>query len=177
VRIGFQKYPGKIMDSETRYAIIAKLFKKGPLTVKQMADEIGLASTTILRHAEILVSGEMIKEVEVPEEKKNFKREKFYDVTFPIWSLKDQKIMSPIYDKIGEETAEIVKKYLEDLRAKFEKTELREKGWKFEDPDIYWEIMSNSTCTITREVLENQGLKPFPEPTNKWGAKGQETDE
>jgi len=171
------RWPGKLIDGETRNAIITKLFYKGPMTVKQIADEIGLSPTTILRHVEILVGGELLKEVKVPEEEKAFKREKYYDVTFPIWSIADKEKMRPVYESIGEETAAIVRRYLAELRDAFEKTELRGKGWKFDDADIYSHIMSSATCTMPRKALERQGLKPFPEPTsNKWGMHGEEEE-
>ena len=57
VSLGMHKWPPKALDSESRLAIITKLFYNGPMTVKQMADAMGLSSTTVLRHVEILVDG------------------------------------------------------------------------------------------------------------------------
>lgn len=178
VKLTMRTWPGNLIDPETRLAIITKLFHKGPMTVKQLADDIGLSSPTILRHVELLVEGELLKEVQVSEEKKAFKRERYYDITFPIWSVIDQKKMQPFYEKIGEKIAITIKEHIAELRDAFEGTELRGKGWCFDDPDIYYEIMSSATCTIPRKALERHGLKPLPETTsNKWGVFGEEVVE
>ena len=177
VNLGMTKWAGRLLDSETRHAMITRLFYKGPMTAKQMADEVGLSPTTVLRHIEMLVDGDVLKEVEVPEDEKAFKRERYYDVTFPIWSVDDQEKMRPIYEKIGGETAEVVKKHLSELKEAYEKTELCGKGWKFDDPDIYSKVMASATCTLTREVVEKHGLKPIPEEkANKWGMFGEEKE-
>jgi predicted transcriptional regulator len=173
------KWPPKALDSESRLAIITKLFYNGPMTVKQMADAMGLSSTTVLRHVEILVDVEFIKEVQVPDKDKAFKRERYYDVTFPIWSFKDRETMRPVYERIGAETAAAIKKHIDDLKKAFEETELRGKGWEFDDPNIYSYIMSTATCTLTRQIMEKEGLQPILDerPGNKWGVTGYEAEE
>ncbi len=179
VSLAMHRWPPKALDSESRMAIITKLFYNGSMTVKQMADDMGLSSTTILRHVEILLDVEMIKEVQVPDEDKSYKRERYYDVTFPIWSFKDRETMKPVYEKIGAETAIIIKKHLDDLKEAYEQTELRGKGWEFDDPSIYSYIMSTATCTLTRQIMEKHGLKPILDehPDNKWGVTGYEAEE
>ena len=178
VNLGMTRWAGKLLDSETRHAMITKLFYKGPMTAKQMADEVGLSPTTVLRHIEILVDGDMLKEVKIPEDEKAFKRERYYNVTFPIWSIADQETMRPIYEKIGGETAEVVKKHLNELKQAYQKTDLCGKGWKFDDPDIYSKLMASATCTLTREVMVKRGLRPIPEEKgNKWGMFGEERED
>lgn len=49
----------------------------------------------------------------------------------------------------------------------------------FDDPSIYSYIMSVATCTLTRQVMEKQGLKPILDEhaDNKWGPSGHEAEE
>jgi len=153
------------LSSETRQIIINKTYKE-PKTVTQLAKEIGLSQPAIHKHVVDLLREGLIKEAEILESKRVFKREKYYAPTFPVVLTSDLNIPEPILTKITEEIAEIIKKARNQLKISFDKTSLPKRKWVFEDLTffLYKKIMD-----LTREKFEQQGF--FPEIPLKNGEK------
>ena len=100
----------------------------------------------------------LIKEVEVSESERAFKREKYYAPNFPVILKSDMDILEPILKIIVKELAEIVKKNENRLKAGFNKSSLPKKQWAFEDLTFF---LYRKITDLTREKFEREGF--FPE--------------
>jgi DNA-binding transcriptional ArsR family regulator len=99
----------EVLADATRKAIMVLLSLKGPMTNKQMADELDLSPSTISAHIEKLSKGGVVKEIEVPN--KVYKRERYYDIDIiPYFEDEEKEIDKRIgrYTDILKETAKAV---------------------------------------------------------------------
>ena len=162
---------------ETRVAILSKLHQKGPMTVKQLSDEMGFATSTIHRHIQKLLEVQLVKEVNLSEEERRYKTERYYAVAFPVFTQKDYEVLNPVWAKIGKDMANSVKQHQEELKTAYEKTSFKEKGWKFDDPEIKFTLFTGASAN---EFLKKEGLLPdYPQRPggNWWFFYGKEVSE
>jgi DNA-binding transcriptional ArsR family regulator len=153
------------LSSETRQIIINKIYKE-PKTVTQLAKEIGLSQPAIHKHVVELLNEGLIKEVEVPESDRAFKREKYYSPTFPVILKSDLSILEPILREIVDEVAEVIKKNEDRLKGGFDRTSLPKRQWTFEDLTFF---LYRKITDLTREKFEREGF--FPEIPVRNGEK------
>jgi DNA-binding transcriptional ArsR family regulator len=144
------------LSSETRQIIINKIYKE-PKTVTQLAKEIGLSQPAIHKHVTELLKEGLIKEVEVPENERMFKREKYYAPNFPVVLKSDLNVLEPVLTRIVEEIAKIIKRNRSKLRVAFSKTSLPRRKWTFEDLTFF---LYKKITDMTREKFEREGFFP-----------------
>jgi len=154
-----------VLSSETRQIIINRIYKE-PKTVTQLAKEIGLSQPAIHKHVVELLKESLIKEVEVPESERAFKREKYYAPDFPVVLKSDLDVLEPILTVVVREVARIVKKNENRLKTAFNKTSLPQKQWTFEDLTFF---LYRKITDLTREKFEQEGF--FPEIPVRNGEK------
>lgn len=92
-----------------------------------------LFRVVIARHLKILLEADLIKEVDVSEERRQYKQERCYTVNFPVLTKKDEHELEELLREIGEEVYEVLDKYEGRLREVFQEMSMYEKGWRFED--------------------------------------------
>jgi DNA-binding transcriptional ArsR family regulator len=162
------------LSSETRQIIINKIYKE-PKTVTQLAKEIGLSQPAIHKHVAELLKEGLIKEVEVPEGERAFKREKYYAPNFPVVLKSDLDILEPILTRIVEEIAEIIERKRDQLKIGFNKTSLPKRKWAFEDLTFF---LYKKITDMTREKFEREGFFPKVPLRNgeKWIFWAEEVD-
>lgn len=162
------------LSSETRQIIINKIYKE-PKTVTQLAKEIGLSQPAIHKHVAELLKEGLIKEVEVPENERAFKREKYYAPNFPVVLKSDLDIFEPILTRIVEEIAEIIERKRDQLKIGFNKTSLPKRKWTFEDLTFF---LYKKITDMTREKFEREGFFPKVPLRNgeKWIFWAEEVD-
>jgi len=153
------------LSSETRQIIINKIYKE-PKTVTQLAKEIGLSQPAIYKHVTDLLNEGLIKEVEVSENERAFRREKYYSPTFPVVLKSDLDILEPTLTRIIEEVAKIIKTNKDRLKSGFDRTSLPKRQWIFEDLTFF--LYKKITDQI-REKFEREGF--FPEIPVRNGEK------
>ena len=124
--------PFKVLENETRQIIVTKLYKK-PMTVTQLADDLGLSQPALFGHVQTLLDAGLVREADIPEEQKKYKGEKYYRPSFPMISEEDKKIVEPICRKIGEETTKVYQRHKSELLDALEKTPLSKAGFTFRD--------------------------------------------
>lgn len=152
---------------ETRVAILSKLHHKGPMTVKQLSDEMGFATSTIHRHIQKLLDLQLVKEVNLSEGEKRYRTEKYYTLAFPVFTQHDYDVLRPVWDRIAKDMAESVKKHAGELKEAFEETSFKQKGWRFENPEIKFALFTGASAN---EYLKKEGLLPeYPKrPGDNW---------
>jgi hypothetical protein len=125
-----------------------------------------LSQPAIHRHVVELLKESLIKEVEVPERARAFKREKYYAPNFPVILKSDLDILEPILGIIVKEVARIVRKNENRLKTGFNRTSLPGKQWAFEDLTFF---LYRKITDLTREKFEQEGF--FPEIPVRNGEK------
>ena len=162
------------LSSETRQIMMNKIYKE-PKTVTQLSKEIGLSQPAIHKHVAELLSEGLIREVEVPESERAFKREKYYSPTFPVVLKSDLGILEPILTEIVEEVSEIIKKHKDRLKTVFDRTSLPKRHWSFEDLTFF---LYKKITDLTREKFEREGFFPGIPMRNgeKWVFWAEEVD-
>jgi len=153
------------LSSETRQIIVNKIYKE-PKTVTQLAKEIGLSQPAIHKHVVELLNEGLIKEVEIPESERTFKRERYYSPTFPVILRSDLDILEPLLTRIVEETAKIIERNKDQLKTGFDITSLPKRHWAFEDLTFF---LYKKITDLMREKFEREGF--FPEIPVKNGEK------
>jgi DNA-binding transcriptional ArsR family regulator len=153
------------LSSETRQIIMNKIYKE-PKTVTQLAKEIGLSQPAIHKHVNGLLKEGLVKEVEVPESERAFKREKYYAPNFPVILRSDLDILEPTLGIIVEEVARIIMENENRLKRVFNKTSLSKNRWTFEDLTFF---LYRKITDLTREKFEREGF--FPEIPVRNGQK------
>lgn len=124
--------PFKVLKNKTRQTIIIRLYKR-PMTVTQLAQHFELSQPAVFGHIQTLLNAGLVKEVDLPEDQKRYKGEKYYIPGFPIISEEDKKIMEPICKKIGEETTSVYQRHKSELLDALQNTSLSKAGFTFKD--------------------------------------------
>lgn len=165
---GGDRDPYSLLQEETRKAIVVLLALKGPLTVKRMAEELELSSTTILNHVDKMVRVGLLKEVEV--RRKRYKQERYYDLDV-VFLFKDEeeklKTMIGKYVDILYETSKAVYlKTLSEAERWFEETLMSRHGYSLERKDLQlylWQIVWG----VLHERFIREGLIEDPLKTRR----------
>ncbi len=170
---------GTTLTGESRRRIVEALYEMGPSTVKQVADRIGYAPSTVLRHVERMCSFGVVRKVSADHLKK-YGREIFYELGFPVFTKQDHEKIDPIYQRVAREFVQVVKEHMGEFSSAFDSTSLRARGWKFDDPEIQW-IFTRGGLSIGFEgalnALRDEGLIPaFPKRPGRvsWFLFGEE---
>lgn len=153
---GAQNPWGRVGE-KSKKAILTALYFKGPMTCKQLSEELNLATSTISRHIASLLEVDVIREVKYAD--KTYKVEKYYDLNFPVFMDNDHKVMSTAFEPIMKEIAETIERYIPELKATFEKCSLKEKGWRFEDPEVTFYLVT-ALEYAANEYLMEKGIFP-----------------
>lgn len=159
--------PFTVLADETRLAITVLLCLKGPLTAKQIADELELSSSTILDHLRKLKDALLIKEVDVPEKK--YKQERYYDIDLVPYFMDEREEMARRIDKyldiLKQTTITVFEKCLDEL-ADYKNTLMAKHGITLERDDVkhlVWAIIWNSLA----DALEAKAIYVTPLRTVK----------
>ena len=165
---GDEKDPYPLLQEETRKAIVVLLALKGPLTVKKMAVELGLSSTTILSHVDKMVRVGLLKEVEV--RRKKYRQERYYDLDVVFLSRDEEeklKAMIGKYVDILYETSKAVYlKTLSEAERWFKETLMSKHGYSLERKDLR-HYLWQTIWRILDEHLVREGLIEDPLKTDK----------
>lgn len=130
--------PFTVLSDKTRLAIVVLLSLKGPMTTKQIAEELELAPSTVLDHLKKLKEALLIKEVEVAEKK--YKRERYYDVDFVPYFIDElEKIVEKsrkFIDILAQTAIVVFEKCLDELAEFYENTLMAKHGFTLEDSEV-----------------------------------------
>lgn len=123
--IGYGEVMDKMMllDNPTRRAIVYLLATEGALTLKEIADRLGLAPSTVFDHLKRLKSSGIISEAE--DQPKRFKVEIYYKLSIPFFFVSELEELRRRLEPIIEEHSEHLKKVFEKFKNSLENTDLR----------------------------------------------------
>ncbi len=144
----------------TRERLVAALADQ-PRTVAQLAHAFGLSQPTMLEHVRRALRDGLIREVQVPEERKRFAAERYYATAVPVIREPDRDLLVSGCRALADEIATVVSAGQGDLRAAFAMTHLAREEWSF---DELWPYLQETIWRLTRErVPDLVDLTP-PQP-------------
>lgn len=165
---GGERDPFPLLQEETRKAIVVLLALKGPLTVKKMAEELGLSSTTVLSHVDKMVRVGLLREVEV--RRKRYRQERYYDLDVVFLSREEEeklKAMIGKYVDILYETSKAVHlKTLSEAESWFKETLMSRHGYTLERKDLQLYLWQ-TIWGILHERFIKEGLIEDPLKTER----------
>ncbi len=155
-----------LISSETKELILNKTYRR-PKTVTQLAKEIGLSQPAIYKHVQELLASDMLREADLPDEKKTYRVEKYYKPSFPVLLKEDIVQLDPACRKVAQSIAEIYWEHREELKEAFDGSSLASRGYALED---ILDFLYSKIRRLGREILDEQGF--FPElPTHRDGSR------
>ncbi len=151
----------KLLPDGTKEEIL-NLVADGPLTVAQMAKELGLSPPSVLIHVRAMMESELLRESE--EMERRYPAERFYEPNFPIVRAEEREQFEELCRETAARFADLFEKRLKQLERVFSATGLAERGWEFADLTQY---LYACVQRGAREQLEERGrLRPAEEHDN-----------
>ncbi|MFQ6086653.1 MAG: winged helix-turn-helix domain-containing protein [Candidatus Bathyarchaeia archaeon] len=121
-----------------------------PLSLRQIVAETNLAEQEVLQHLGGLERCQLVK-------KTTLGSEPYYQPSFAIFSLQDQKKLQPLIEKLSRSLTDIVKDFVPTLTEELEKIKCVKAGYHF--PDLEYIIIGAYTLDYGGlEILREEGL-------------------
>jgi DNA-binding transcriptional ArsR family regulator len=145
-----------LISSETKEIILNKTYRQ-PKTVTQLAKEIGLSQPAVHKHVAELLASDMMREAHLPDEKKTYRVERYYEPNFPVLLQEDVEQLEPICRKVAQRIAEVYWEHKDELREAFVGCSLEERGYAADDILDY---LYSKIRRVGHQVLDEQGFFP-----------------
>jgi DNA-binding transcriptional ArsR family regulator len=155
-----------LISGETKEVILNRTYRQ-PKTVTQLAKEIGLSQPVVYKHVKELLASEIVREADLPDAKKSYRVEKYYEPNFPVLLREDLARLDPVIRKAARRIAEICWEHRQELQDALAGCSLEGRGFGF--PDVL-DFLYSRIRRAGREILEEQGF--FPElPLHRDGSR------
>lgn len=164
----------KLLPDGTKEGILNVLARE-PKTIAQLAKEMELSQPSIHRHIGEMMASQLLRESD--EWERMYPTERYYEPNFPIVKADERSEFESICTEAAEQMAELFEKRRKRLESAFNKTDLADRGWGFEDIAQYlYATMQRGG----REILEERGSLPHREKHRngvKWLFWAEEADD
>jgi DNA-binding transcriptional ArsR family regulator len=154
----------KLLPDGTKEEILNQLAKE-PRTIAQLAKELELSQPSIHRHIGEMMASELLRESD--EWERMYPTERYYEPNFPIVKADERTEFEAICMEAAERMADLFERRRNRLEGAFSKTDLANRGWKFDDIAQY---LYATMQRRGRELLEERGTLP-PREKHRNGAK------
>lgn len=148
----------KLLPDGTKEEIL-NVLARGPNTITQIADILGLSAPSVHTHVSDMIRSELLREA--VQWQKVHPAERYYEPNFPVISEDTAKELCRLCEDLGTEVAAIMKKNHRKLEKAFRATPLQERGWSFEDVA---QFIFASVLRSARKQLEAEGVISAPKP-------------
>lgn len=164
--------PAPAVGPTARERLVAALADR-PRTVAQLAQAFGLSQPTMLEQVRRALRDGLIAEVEVPEEEKRYRSERYYATAVPVVRQPDRELLETACRGLAEDVATALATNWGDLHAAFALTHLAREGWAFND---LWPYLQEA---IGRRLLDRVdgfgGVRAIPPHGLAWVEEVAET--
>lgn len=148
----------KLLPDGTKEEIL-NVLARGPNTITQIADALGLSAPSVHTHVSDMIRSELLREA--VQWQKVHPAERYYEPNFPVISDDTARELCQLCEYLGTEVAALMKKNRLKLEKAFRATSLRESGWSFEDVA---QFIFASVQRSARKQLEEEGLLTAAKP-------------
>ncbi len=115
-----------------RERLVAALADR-PRTVAQLAHAFGVSQPTVLEQIRRALRDGLIVEIDVPEDEKRFRGERYYAPTVPVVRQTDRELLESACRGVAGQIADTLARNWGDVQAAFALTQLAQEGWEFDD--------------------------------------------
>jgi len=148
----------RLMPNGTKEEIL-NILAKGPNTITQIAEELGLSAPSVHSHVSDMLRSELLRET--GEWQKNHPAERYYEPNFPVIKDDEAEELCKLCDSLGTTVAQLFKKERRKLEKAFRDTPLPDRGWQFAD---IAQFIFASVQRHAREQLEKDGMLVSAKP-------------
>ena len=148
----------RLMPNGTKEEIL-NILAKGPNTITQIAEELGLSAPSVHSHVSDMLRSELLRET--GEWQKNHPAERYYEPNFPVIKDDEAEELCKLCDSLGTTVAQLFKKERRKLEKAFRDTPLPDRGWQFAD---IAQFIFASVQRHARERLEKDGVLVSAKP-------------
>ena len=148
----------RLMPNGTKEEIL-NILAKGPNTITQIAEELGLSAPSVHSHVSDMLRSELLRET--GEWQKNHPAERYYEPNFPVIKDDEAEELCKLCDSLGTTVAQLFKKERRKLEKAFRDTPLPDRGWRFAD---IAQFIFASVQRHARERLEKDGVLVSAKP-------------
>jgi DNA-binding transcriptional ArsR family regulator len=142
----------KLLPNGTK-AEILNVLSRGPNTITQIAETLGLSAPSIHTHVRDMLCSELLREAAQCE--KTHPAERYYEPNFPVFREEDCAEFIALCEEMSKDLATLFEKNFQNMECAFRKTGLAKQGWKLSDVTQYLFAM---TYRAARTRLEERGL-------------------
>jgi DNA-binding transcriptional ArsR family regulator len=144
---------------------IVNLVARRPRTVAQLAERLGLSKPSVHTHVAEMVASELLRESEAWE--KRHPTERYFEPNFPIVTALERAELDEVCRALAARVADLFEEHADEMRNAFERTELAERGWTFEDVTQYLfakvqrgaRVRLEARGTVARRERRGNGLE------------------
>jgi len=141
----------KLLPDGTKEGILNSVASE-PKTIAQLAKELDLSQPSIHRHIGEMIASELLRESE--EWERRYPTERYYEPNFLIVKADERTEFEATCNEMAKRVADLFEKRRKQLESAFDRTDLANRGWGFEDIAQY---LYASVQRGARELLEERG--------------------
>ena len=142
----------KLLPDGTKEEIL-NLVAEEPKTLSQLADVLRLSPPSVHAHINDLMKSELLRES--IEWEKRHPSERYYEPNFPVFKTEDCAEFMSLCEEMAGQLASIFEERRADIESAFDRTELKNQGWKFTDVT---QCLFANLQRGARTLLEDRGL-------------------
>ena len=118
----------KLLPNGTKEEIL-NVLAKGPNTITQIADTLGLSAPSVHTHVADMLRSELLREA--VEWEKTHPAERYYEPNFPVIREDEAAELCELCDAMSAQIVDMFKKKRRKLEKAFRATSLGDRGWDF----------------------------------------------
>jgi DNA-binding transcriptional regulator GbsR (MarR family) len=129
------------------------LVAREPKTISQLAEALTLSAPSVHTHINDMMKSELLRESEAWEKK--HPTERYYEPNFPVFKAGECQEFRTLCEEMAQEVVALFERNRSNMERAFEKTELKNQGWKLSDvaQSLYANMQRGA-----RTQLEQRGL-------------------
>jgi len=120
----------RLLPNGTKEEIL-NVVARGPNTITQIAEELGLSAPSVHSHVRDLLKSELLREA--TEWEKTHPAEHYYEPNFPIFKAEECAAFKAICEEMSQELVKLFEKKRGKMERAFRKTDLSKQGWNLSD--------------------------------------------
>jgi DNA-binding transcriptional ArsR family regulator len=132
---------------------ILNILARGPNTITQIAEELGLSAPSIHTHVTDMVRSELLREA--VEWEKAHPAERYYEPNFPVIKDDESEELCKLCDTLGDAVAKLFRTHRGKLEKAYRDTPLPDRGWQFAN---IAQFVFASVQRHARAQLEKEGM-------------------
>jgi DNA-binding transcriptional ArsR family regulator len=142
----------KLLPDGTKEEIL-NVLAKGPNTITQIAEALGLSAPSVYTHVRDMLRSELLREA--VEWEKTHPAERYYEPNFPVFKTEECREFMALCEEMSTELARMFEKKRSKMESAFRKTGLGKQGWQLSDVT---QCLFANMYRGARTQLEQRGL-------------------